>query len=62
MFSYAIERKWCQSNPIEEIQKVKASASIGILTPEQFAKLLESATEQTLPYWLLGGFRRPAAG
>jgi integrase len=56
LFSYAIERKWCQSNPVEEVQKVKASAAIGILTPEQVAKLLESATEQTLPYWLLGGF------
>ena len=56
MFSYAIERKWSQSNPVEEVQKVKASAAIGILTPEQVAKLLESATEQTLPYWLLGGF------
>jgi integrase len=56
LFSYGVERKWCQANPVEKIQKVKASATIGILTPEQFAKLLESATEQTLPYWLLGGF------
>ena len=56
LFSYAIERKWSQSNPVEEVQKVKASAAIGILTPEQFATLLESATELTLAYWLLGGF------
>jgi integrase len=26
------------------------------LTPEQFAKVLEAASEETLPYWLLGGF------
>jgi integrase len=56
LFSYALERKWCQSNPVEEVQKVKASAAIGILMPEQFAKLLEAASERTLPYWLLGGF------
>jgi integrase len=56
LFSYAIERKWSQDNPVEEVKKVKASAAIGILTPEQFAKVLESASEETLPYWLLGGF------
>ena len=56
LFNYAIECKWCQNNPVEEVQKVKASAAIGILTPEQFAKLLDSASERTLPYWLLGGF------
>jgi integrase len=56
LFSYAIERKWCQENPVAEVKKVKASAPIGILTPEQFAKVLESASEETLPYWLIGGF------
>ena len=56
LFSYAIERGWCQNNPIEEIKKVKASTTIGILTPEQFAKLLEGSSKTTLPYWLLGGF------
>jgi len=56
LFSYAIERGWCQANPVAEVKKVKASAAIGILTPEQFAKVLEAASEATLPYWLLGGF------
>jgi integrase len=56
LFSYSIERKWCQSNPVEEVQKVKASAAIGLLMPEEFAKLLEAASERTLPYWLIGGF------
>ena len=56
LFSYAIEQKWCQENPVEEIKKAKTNATIGILTPEQFAKVLEAAGEETLPYWLLGGF------
>jgi len=56
LFSYAIEREWCRSNPVEEVKKVKASTTIGILSPEQFAKVLEAASEATLPYWLLGGF------
>jgi integrase len=57
LFAYATQRGWCQHNPIGEVRKVRASSSpIGILTPEQFAKVLEAASETTLPYWLLGGF------
>jgi integrase len=56
LFSYAVERKWCQGNPVSEVKKVKASAPIGILTPEQFAMILDQASEETLPYWLIGGF------
>jgi integrase len=57
LFAHAKQRGWCQKNPIEEVRRVRANASpIGILTPEQFAKVLEAASEATLPYWLLGGF------
>lgn len=56
LFSYAIERGWCQANPMAEVKKVKAIATIGILSPEQFAKVLDAASELSLPYWLLGGF------
>jgi integrase len=56
LFSYAIERGWYTGNPVADVKKVKAGASIGILSPEQFAKVLEAASEETLPYWLLGGF------
>jgi integrase len=57
LFSYAQGRGWCQKNPISEIRKVRVSGpSIGILTSEKFAKVLEAASEATLPYWLLGGF------
>jgi integrase len=57
LFAYATQRGWCQKNPVEEVRKVRVSASpIGILTPEQFVKVLEAASETTLPYWLIGGF------
>ena len=32
------------------------SGEPGILTPEQVARLLESASEETLPYWAIGAF------
>jgi integrase len=57
LFAYAMQRGWCQKNPIGEVRKIRTNASpIGILTPEQFAKVLEASSEATLPYWLLGGF------
>jgi integrase len=57
LFADALQRGWCQKNPIKEVRKIRARASpIGILTPEQFAKVLVAAREKTLPYWLLGGF------
>jgi integrase len=56
LFSYAVERGWCLANPVAKVKKVKAIPPIRILTPEQFAKVLESASDETLPYWLIGGF------
>jgi integrase len=56
LFSYAVEQGWCQDNPVRKVKKVKASSTPGILTPEEFARVLEAATPVTLPYWLLGGF------
>jgi len=57
LFGYAISRGWCQTNPISDVKKVKPSSSpIEILTPEEFNRVLEVASDETLPYWLLGGF------
>jgi integrase len=56
LFADAVERGWCQQSPVPKVKKVKALTTIGILAPDQFAKLLETATEETLPYWLIGGF------
>lgn len=57
LFDYALKRRWCVENPLSLVSKAKVrETEIGILEPEQFAKLLEQASEETLPYWLLGGF------
>jgi integrase len=43
--------------PILESHKAKVrSSEIGILAPAEFARLLESASDETPPYWALGGF------
>ncbi|SRR5260221_8263908 len=57
LFDFARKARWCVSNPLGEVQKAKwIGAEPGILTPEQFARLLESAGAATLPYWAIGGF------
>jgi len=57
LFNFARERGWCSESPLLESHKAKARPSeIGILTPTEFARLLENASYQTLPYWAIGGF------
>jgi integrase len=57
LFEFARKRRWCVSNPLSEVEKTKwKGAEPGTLSPEQFARLLESASSQTLPYWVIGGF------
>jgi integrase len=57
LFSFALTRHWCTENLVAEIEKAKwIGPEPGILTPEQFARLLEAASPQTLPYWAIGGF------
>jgi integrase len=57
LFDFARKRRWCVSNPLAEVQKAKwIGAEPGILTPEEFERLLESASPETLPYWAIGGF------
>jgi integrase len=57
LFEFAKRRRWCASNPITEVQKAKWNGTDpGILTPEQFRRLLEHALFATLPYWLIGGW------
>jgi hypothetical protein len=61
LFSYAIERGWANENPVGKVKKLKASASIGILTPEEFAKVLEAGATPRFPTgsWVA---LRPAPG
>jgi integrase len=57
LFEFARRRHWCAENPLALVQKAKWKGALpGILTPEQFARLLETAGAETLPYWAIGGW------
>jgi integrase len=57
LFSYAVECGWASNNPLGKNMKAKViDSEPGVLTPQQFAKLLEVASSETLPYWTIGGF------
>jgi integrase len=57
LFSFAHKRHWCAENPLTQVEKAKwKGTEPGILTPEEFARLLENASATTLPYWAIGGF------
>lgn len=56
-FEYAKEQGWVQINPVHGMTKAKvAPHSPGILTVEETARLLEAASEETLPFIALGAF------
>lgn len=56
-FKFCKGRGWVQSNPITDVPQAKVTAGTpGILTPEQIARLLETASEETLPFFALGAF------
>jgi integrase len=56
-FGYCRSRGWVEVNPLAGLSKAKVTSSPpGILTVEQVARLLETASEQTLPIFALGLF------
>src|SRR5262249_55972050 len=56
-FEFARQRGWIQSNPMGDVPKAKVTGKPpGILTPEQAARLLENASQETLPIFVLGLF------
>jgi integrase len=56
-FEYCRQRGWVQANPLLDVPRAKVAAGPpGILTPEQVARLLETASEETLPFFALGAF------
>jgi integrase len=56
-FEFARQRGWLQSNLLKDVPKAKVTGKPpGILTPEQTARLLESASAETLPVFALGLF------
>jgi integrase len=57
LFEFARQRGWILSNPLKDVPKAKVTQKPpGILSPEQVARLLESASEETLPIFALGAF------
>jgi integrase len=56
-FEYAKSCGWVQTNPVHGMAKAKvAPHPPGILTVEETARLLEAASEETLPFIALGAF------
>jgi integrase len=55
-FSYAVKRGYAPGNPMKEIDKPGSDTKPGILTVEQTARLLESASSEILPYIAIGAF------
>jgi integrase len=58
LFAFAKARGWVRVNPVLEVPRLRNgnAALPGILTPDQVARLLESASPETLPYWAIGAF------
>jgi len=56
-FNFARERGYSAGNPAEKSAKAKViEGTIGILTAEETARLLESASSELLPYVAIGAF------
>jgi len=56
-FNFAKGRGYCVSNPAEQTAKAKEiEGTVGILTVEETARLLESAPNELVPYLAIGAF------
>jgi integrase len=56
-FEFARQRGWVQTNSLADVPRAKVTGKPpGILLPEQAARLLEAASEETLPIFALGLF------
>jgi integrase len=57
LFEYARMRGWVETNPLADVPRAKVIlGSPGILSVDQTARLLERASTDTLPYWVIGAF------
>jgi len=57
LFEFGRRCGWIGANPVSNVAKAKVRESLpGILTVEQTARLLESASRATLPYWIASIF------
>ena len=56
-FQFATKHGYCVANPVKETAKAKVVESpVGILTPEQIARLLEKADSSIAPFIAIGAF------
>jgi integrase len=58
LFEFALKSRWVETNPVREVAKakVRTDREPGILTADQTARLLERASEKTLPFLAIGLF------
>jgi|688.fasta_scaffold159518_2 integrase len=57
-FNWCVTKSFCQTNPATGLQVIKSrkDGEIGILTPEELARLLEQCDDSILPGVVLGAF------
>ena len=57
LFKFAKTRGWCRTIPAAESTRVReVSDEVGILTPVELKGLLAVASDDTIPYWVIGAF------
>jgi integrase len=57
LFEFARQRGWVTKNPMADVPKAKVTAKPpGILSVEEVSRLLERASDETLPIFALGAF------
>jgi integrase len=57
LFQFAKQQGWVPTNPLADVPTARVTPNVpGILTPEQAARLLESASTETLPAFAIGLF------
>jgi integrase len=57
LFSFAVKRGYCSTNPVEATQRVKSvDKPVEILTPEEVETLLTKCPDDMVPYFALGCF------
>ena len=56
-FAFCVNRNYCEFDPaLKTTFAVETPGRPGILTVKEASRLLQSAAEETLPYWALGAF------
>lgn len=57
LFNFARRQGYLALSPIQDVDKAnELTGDIEVLTPEQTAAILHIASDETLPYWVIGAF------